>query len=421
MTGRVAEMKMHTLLDIEAIREQFPILDQEVNGHRLVYLDNAASSQKPRVVVEALARYYEHDHANVHRGIHELSVRATEAYEDARATAARFIGAGDPSEVVFVRGTTEGINLVASAWGPQNLGEGDEILLTVLEHHSNIVPWQMLAQRTGARLKWVDIDDEGRLRLDQLGDLLTERTRLVCVTHVSNALGTINPVEEIVEAAHNVGALVLVDGAQAAPHLPLDVQALGCDFYAFSGHKMCGPTGIGVLWGRRGLLEEMAPYQGGGEMIEIVELERSTYKPAPHKFEAGTPSIADAVGLATAMDFLTEIGLERIHEHEADLISYALHRVGSLRGLRQFGPTRDERAGVLSFQFGEIHPHDLAQLLNDRGIAVRAGHHCNQPLMRRLGLGATTRASFYLYNDRDDVDALCDGLEVAEEFFNQEV
>jgi cysteine desulfurase/selenocysteine lyase len=421
MTGRVAEMKMHTLLDIEAIREQFPILDQEVNGHRLVYLDNAASSQKPRVVVEALARYYEHDHANVHRGIHELSVRATEAYEDARATAARFIGAGDPSEVVFVRGTTEGINLVASAWGPQNLGEGDEILLTVLEHHSNIVPWQMLAQRTGARLKWVDIDDEGRLRLDQLGDLLTERTRLVCVTHVSNALGTINPVEEIVEAAHNVGALVLVDGAQAAPHLPLDVQALGCDFYAFSGHKMCGPTGIGVLWGRRGLLEEMAPYQGGGEMIEIVELERSTYKPAPHKFEAGTPSIADAVGLATAMDFLTEIGLERIHEHEADLVSYALDRVGSLRGLRQFGPTRDERAGVLSFQFGEIHPHDLAQVLNDRGIAVRAGHHCNQPLMRRLGLGATTRASFYLYNDRDDVDALCDGLEVAEEFFNQEV
>ncbi len=414
-------MKMHTLLDIEAIREQFPILDQEVNGHRLVYLDNAASSQKPRVVVEALARYYEHDHANVHRGIHELSVRATEAYEDARATAARFIGAGDPSEVVFVRGTTEGINLVASAWGPQNLGEGDEILLTVLEHHSNIVPWQMLAQRTGARLKWVDIDDEGRLRLDQLGDLLTERTRLVCVTHVSNALGTINPVEDIVEAAHNAGALVLVDGAQAAPHLPLDVQALGCDFYAFSGHKMCGPTGIGVLWGRRGLLEEMAPYQGGGEMIEIVELERSTYKPAPHKFEAGTPSIADAVGLATAMDFLTEIGLERIHEHEADLVSYALDRVGSLRGLRQFGPTRDERAGVLSFQFGEIHPHDLAQLLNDRGIAVRAGHHCNQPLMRRLGLGATTRASFYLYNDRDDVDALCDGLEVAEEFFNQEV
>jgi len=421
MTGRVAEMKMHTLLDIEAIREQFPILDQEVNGHRLVYLDNAASSQKPRVVVEALARYYEHDHANVHRGIHELSMRATEAYENARATAARFIGAGDPSEVVFVRGTTEGINLVASAWGLQNLGEGDEILLTVLEHHSNIVPWQILAQRTGARLKSVDIDDEGRLRLDQLGDLLTERTRLVCVTHVSNALGTINPVEEIVEAAHNAGALVLVDGAQAAPHLPLDVPALGCDFYAFSGHKMCGPTGIGVLWGRRSLLEEMAPYQGGGEMIEIVELERSTYKPAPHKFEAGTPNIADTVGLATAMDFLTEIGLERIHKHEADLISYALDRVGSLRGLRQFGPTRDERAGVLSFQFGEIHPHDLAQLLNDRGIAVRAGHHCNQPLMRRLGLGATTRASFYLYNDRDDVDALCDGLEVAEEFFSQEV
>ena len=411
-------MSTRSPLDIEAIREQFPILDQEVNGHRLVYLDNAASSQRPRAVIERLDRYYERDHANVHRGIHELSTRATEAYEAARARAARYLGTGDPAEVVFVRGTTEAINLVASAWGPDNVGEGDEILLTVLEHHSNIVPWQLLAQRTGAKLRSLDIDEEGRLRLDQLDDLLTERTRLVGVTHVSNALGTVNPIAEIVEAAHGVGARVLVDGAQAAPHLPLDIPGLGCDFYAFSGHKMCGPTGIGVLWGRRELLEAMAPYQGGGEMIEVVELERSTYKPAPQKFEAGTPNIADAVGLAAAMDFLVEIGLERIHEHERELIRYALDRTQDIPGFRPFGPTHGDRAGVLSFELGEVHPHDLAQVLNDRGIAVRAGHHCNQPLMRRLGLGATTRASFYLYNGRDDVDALCAGLEAAIEFFS---
>ncbi len=404
-------------LDVAAIRKDFPILDQRVNGYRLVYLDNAASSQRPRAVLDTLARYYERDHANVHRGIHELSMRATEAYESARTALARFIGAGDPSEVVFVRGTTEGINLVASAWGDQNLVEGDEILLTVLEHHSNIVPWQLLAQRTGARLKCLDIDDEGRLRLDQLDGLLTDRTRMVCVTHVSNALGTINPVEEIVEAAHRAGALALVDGAQAAPHLSLDVQALGCDFYAFSGHKMCGPTGIGVLWGRRELLAEMSPYQGGGEMIEVVELEKSTYKPAPQKFEAGTPNIADAVGLAAAVEYLTRIGLERVHAHEAELVSYAVELCNQIPEFRQLGPLGDDRAGVLSFELGGIHPHDMAQVLNSRGIAVRAGHHCNQPLMRRLGLGATTRASFYLYNDQDDVEALFDGLKAALEFF----
>jgi cysteine desulfurase/selenocysteine lyase len=417
MSGSVIEMKKQAPLDVQAIREDFPILDQEVNGHRLVYLDNAASSQKPLAVIEALDRYYKYSHANVHRGIHELSTRATELYEGARQRVARHIGAGAPEEVIFVRGTTEGINLVASAWGPANLREGDEILLTVLEHHSNIVPWQLLAQRTGARLKSLDIDDEGRLRLEQLDDLLTERTRLVGVTHVSNALGTINPVKQIVQRAHAAGAVVMVDGAQAAPHLPLNVQALGCDFYAFSGHKMCGPTGIGVLWGRRELLEEMAPYQGGGEMIEIVELERSTYKPAPHKFEAGTPNVADAVGLAAAIDYLTAIGLERIHAHEYELVSYALERASDIPGFHQFGPVDDDRAGVLSFELGDIHPHDMAQLLDGRGIAVRAGHHCNQPLMRRLGLGATTRASFYLYNDRDDVDALCDGMKAALEFF----
>jgi cysteine desulfurase/selenocysteine lyase len=411
-------MKTHTGLDIRAIRAEFPILDQEVNGHRLVYLDNAASSQKPRCVIATLERYYRHDHANVHRGIHALSTRATQLYEGARARAARYIGASDPGEVVFVRGTTEGINLVATAWGGQNLREGDEILLTVLEHHSNIVPWQLVAQRSGARLKSVDISDDGRLRLDQLDNLLSERTRLVGVTHVSNALGTINPVREIVAAAKRVGATVLVDGAQAAPHLPIDVGALGCDFYAFSGHKMCGPTGIGVLWGRRELLEEMAPYQGGGEMIEIVELERSTYKRAPQKFEAGTPNVAGAVGLAAAMDYLEEIGLERIHAHERDLVTYALERGAEIPGFRDLGPVDDDRAGLLSFELGDVHPHDLAQVLDSHGIAVRAGHHCNQPLMRRLGLGATTRASFYLYNDRDDVDALCEGLRAAIEFFS---
>jgi cysteine desulfurase/selenocysteine lyase len=404
-------------LDVSAIRHDFPILDQEVNGHRLVYLDNAASSQKPRPVLDALLRYYERDHANVHRGLHELALRATEAYEGARATAARFLGAGDPAEIVFVRGTTEAINLVASAWGPANVGEGDEILLTVLEHHSNIVPWQLLAQRTGARLRYLDIDDDGRLRLEQLDDLLSERTRLVGVAHVSNGLGTINRVEEIVEAAHEVGALVLVDGAQAAPHMPLDVRALGCDFYTLSGHKMCGPTGIGVLWGRRELLEAMAPYQGGGEMIEVVELDRSTYKAAPHRFEAGTPNIADAIGLAAAMDYLCGLGLERIRRHEAELIRYALDRTRGIPGFRGFGPEGEDRAGILSFELADIHPHDLAQVLNGRGIAVRAGHHCNQPLMRRLGVTATTRASFYIYNDRDDVDALCEGLETAIEFF----
>jgi cysteine desulfurase/selenocysteine lyase len=404
-------------LDVREIRKDFPILDQRVNGHRLVYLDNAASSQRPRVVLDALVRYYERDHANVHRGIHELSTRATEAYERARATMARYIGASDPDEVVFVRGTTEGINLVASAWGPDNIARGDEIVLTVLEHHSNIVPWQLLARRTGARLKWLDIDEDGRLRLDQLDDLLTDRTRLVCVTHVSNSLGTINPVAEIVEAAHRKGALALVDGAQAAPHLPIDVAAIGCDFYAFSGHKMCGPTGIGVLWGRRELLEEMSPYQGGGEMIEIVQLDESTYKSAPHKFEAGTPNVADAVALGAAVDYLRRVGLERLHAHELDLVSYALELCDRLPQFHQLGPLGDDRAGVLSFELEGIHPHDVGQLLNDQGIAVRAGHHCNQPLMRRLGLGATTRASFYLYNDRDDVEALYEGLRQALEFF----
>lgn len=417
MRGHGSEVETRRPLDVGAIRRDFPILDQEVNGHRLVYLDNAASSQKPRQVIEALDRYYRQDHANVHRGIHELSNRATEAYEGARSSVSRFIGARDPAEVVFVRGTTEGINLVASAWGGANVGEGDEILLTILEHHSNIVPWQLLARRVGARIRYLDIDDEGRLRLDQLGELLNPRTRLVGVTHVSNSLGTINAVEEICEAAHRVGARVLVDGAQAAPHLPLDVEALGCDFYAFSGHKMCGPTGIGVLWGRRELLESMTPYQGGGEMIERVELEDSTFKPPPFKFEAGTPNIADAVGLAEAVGYLESLDRHRIRDHEHELIEYALDRSRGIPGFHPLGP-KVGRSAVLSFRLGDLHPHDIGEVLNAEGIAVRAGHHCNQPLMKRLGLPATTRASFYIYNDESDVDALCDGLETVVRFFS---
>ncbi len=416
MVTRQADLQEATALDVASIRKDFPILDQRVGGHRLVYLDSAASSQKPRAVIEAISRYYERDHANVHRGIHELSMRATEAYEAARAKVASFLGVSDPRQVVFVRGTTEAINLVATSWGNANVGEGDEIILTILEHHSNIVPWQLLAQRAGARLKYVEIDDEGRLRLDHLMELLTERTKLVAVTHVSNGLGTINPVRAIADAAHRAGALVLVDGAQAAPHFALDMAELGCDFYALSGHKMCGPTGIGVLWARAELLESMPPYQGGGEMIEVVELERSSYKTPPHRFEAGTPDIAGAVGLGAAIDYLTEVGLDRVSRHEEELMRYALERTEEIPGFRGFGPP-SERASVVAFELEGIHAHDLAQFLDGQGIAVRAGHHCNQPLMRRLGVAATTRASFYLYNGKDDVDALCEALIGAREFF----
>ena len=416
MVTHPADVQLSSPLDVSAIRKEFPILDQRVNGHRLVYLDSAASSQKPRAVVDSIRRYYETSHANVHRGLHTLSMRATEAYEAARSKVADFIGAADPCEVVFVRSTTEAINLVAASWGPVNVGEGDEILLSVLEHHSNIVPWQLLAQRVGAKLKYVEIDGEGRLQLDQLRELLTERTKVVAVTHVSNGLGTINPVREIVDAAHQAGALVLVDGAQGAPHLPLDMQALGADFYTLSGHKMCGPTGIGVLWGKAELLEEMPPYEGGGEMIEVVERDRSTYKSTPHKFEAGTPNIAGTIGLGAAIDFLNDVGLDRLVHHEREIIAYALERTRDIPGFHGFGPASD-RAAVLSFELSELHPHDLAQFLDSRGIAVRAGHHCNQPLMRSLGVNATTRASFYLYNDKDDVDALCEALSDSLDFF----
>ncbi len=402
--------------DVDGIRAQFPILAREVNGHPLVYLDNAASSQRPERVIERIARYYREEHANVHRGAHALSAAATGAYEGARQTVAEHIGATDPAEIVFTRGTTESINLVAAAWGGSRLGEGDEVLLTKMEHHSNLVPWQLVAGRTGAVLRFVDVTAEGRLDLDDFDRLLGPRTRLVAFTHVSNSLGTVNPVRDLVQRAHGAGALALVDGAQAAPHLTLDVADLGCDFYAFSSHKMCGPTGIGVLWSRRELLEDMPPYQGGGEMISEVTLEGSKWAAIPHKFEAGTPNIAGAVGFAEAIRFLREVGMDSIAAHEAELIGYALAALSDIPGLTLFGP-REARASVFSFTFGDIHPHDLSTILDQRGIAIRAGHHCNQPLMDHFGVSGTARASLYLYNTPSEIDALVEGLAMAAEVF----
>ena len=405
-------------LDRMALRAQFPALAQEVGGHPLVYLDNAATSQKPQSVLDALAAYYEDDNANVHRGIHELSRRATTAFEGARVKLAKFIGAPDSAELVWTRGTTEAINLVASSWGMDTLGDGDEILLSSLEHHSNIVPWQLVASRTGARLRYIEMDEQGRLILDDLPELLTDRTRLVAVSHISNALGTVNPIREIVDQAKQVGALVLVDGAQAVPHRRVDVQELGCDFYAFSGHKMCGPTGSGGLWARRSLLESMPPYQGGGEMIRMVERDTSTWAEIPHKFEAGTPNIAGAIALGAAADFLDEVGFNAIAEHERELLSYALERLDDMGGINVYGPTDlDERSGVISFTMGDAHPHDISTILDSRGIAIRAGHHCAQLVMQHFGISATARASFYLYNSTDDVDRLIEGLASVKEIF----
>lgn len=407
-----------TVLDPVRIRADFPILHQEVNGHPLVYLDNAASTQKPTAVLDAIRYYYEHDHANVHRGIHELSRRATDAYEDARSKVARWINAPDAVELIWTRGTTEGINLVADGWGYSNLTEGDEVILSILEHHSNLIPWQMVAKRTGATLRFVDVDEEGRLRMDEFEALLGEKTKVVSLGHVSNSIGTINPIQEIAAKARAVGALMVVDGAQGAPHLPVDVQALGCDFYAFSAHKMCGPTGIGALWGRRELLEAMDPYQGGGEMISVVELETSTWAELPHKFEAGTPNIAGAVGFGAAVDYLEEVGRDAVRAHEVDLVGYALEKMAELPWIRVFGPASpDERSGVVAFEVEGAHPHDVATILDAHGVAIRAGHHCTQPLMRRLGVPATNRASFYIYNTRSEVDAMVGALHAVHDIF----
>jgi cysteine desulfurase/selenocysteine lyase len=405
-------------LDVAAIRREFPTLAQEVNGRPLVYLDSAATSQKPRAVLDVLEAYYLRDNANVHRGIHELSRRATIAYEDARTRVASWIGATEPAEVIWTKGTTEAINLVAHSWGLNNVGEGDEILLTVMEHHSNLVPWQLLARRKGARLRYLELDDHGRLVLDDLPSLLSDRTKLVALTHVSNALGTVNPIRDIAAAAKTVGALVLVDGAQGAVHTKVDVRDLGVDFYAFSGHKMCGPTGIGVLWARRDLLEAMAPYQGGGEMIHTVGRDMSTWAEVPHKFEAGTPNIAGAIGMAAAVDYVSAVGIDAIADHERRLLAYALERLAGVPGLQVYGPkSQDERSAVLSFTLGDAHPHDISTILDSEGIAVRAGHHCAQLVMNHYGISATARASFYLYNTQAEVDRLVDGLESVRAIF----
>jgi cysteine desulfurase/selenocysteine lyase len=407
-------------IDSAALRAQFPILGTSTeDGRPLIYLDNAATSQKPRAVIDALLHYYEHDNSNVHRGLYDLSRRATESYEHARARIARFINAPEPAEVVWVRGATEGINLVAHSWGGANLKPGDEIVISVLEHHSNIVPWQLIAERTGAVVRFVDIDDEGRIRLDELQAILESgRARIVSVGHVSNAIGTIHPVQEIARIAHDAGALLMVDGAQGAPHLRVDVQSLGCDFYALSGHKMCGPMGIGALWGRSELLDAMPPYMGGGEMIDYVGTDGSTYKKAPHRFEAGTPNVGGAIGLAAAADYLDGIGHDALWSHEQELTRYGLERLGGMTGVTLFGPhDAAQRTAVFSFALDGVHPHDVATIVDAEGVAVRAGHHCCQPLMRRLGVPATTRASCYLYNTTDEIDALVSALGRAREVF----
>ncbi|GBD22021.1 putative cysteine desulfurase [bacterium HR28] len=407
-------------LDVHRIRTDFPIFQRTVrDGKPLVYLDSAATSQKPASVIEALAGFYRTSNANIHRGIYELSEEASILYEEARAKVARFIGASRPDEVVFVRNTTEAINLVARTWGVANLQAGDVVVTTILEHHSNIVPWHQLAAERGIVVRFVDIDETGRLRLDQLEMLLrTEPVKLVAVTHVSNALGTINPVSDIARLAHEAGALVLVDGAQSVPHLPVDVRALGADFLAFSGHKMLGPFGIGVLWARYELLASLPPFLGGGGMIRTVTTEGFTPGDVPARFEAGTPSVADAVALGAAVDYLEAIGMAAIRQHEVALLAYALPRLEEIPGIRLYGPVGEDRAGVISFTLGDVHPHDVAAVLDLHGIAVRAGHHCTQPLMRRLGVVATTRASFYLYNWEADVDRLVEALQEARRVFD---
>ncbi|HEU4329196.1 MAG TPA: cysteine desulfurase [Roseiflexaceae bacterium] len=411
-------MSALSLFDVVNLRREFPILHQEVNGKPLAFLDSAASSQKPRRVIDALEDYYRRYNANVHRGVYKLSEDATFAFERARGKIARFVGARSPREIVFTRNTTEAINLVAHSWGGANLRAGDRILLTVMEHHSNLVPWQMLAQRTGARLEYLHVDGQGRLALDGLDTLLAGGVRLVALTHQSNMLGTINPVAEIARRAHDAGALVLVDGAQSVPHMPVNVQELGIDFLAFSGHKMCGPTGIGVLWGRRALLEAMPPFLGGGSMIKVVGLHEVTFADVPARFEAGTPAIGEAIALGEAADFLQQVGMERIAAHEHSLTAYALERLGAVEGLRIYGPpTAEGRGGSISFTLEGIHPHDVAGVLDGEGVAVRAGHHCCQPLHGLLDIPASTRASFYLYNLPEEIDRLAVGLEKARALF----
>jgi cysteine desulfurase / selenocysteine lyase len=411
-----------TPLDVAAIRADFPILQRTVHDKPLVYLDNAATSQKPRQVIQALVDYYEHSNANIHRGIHTLAEEATGMYEEARAKAARFVGASGPDEIILTRNTTESLNLVAYTWATENIHEGDEIVITTMEHHSNIVPWQWLVQRQGAVLKYVEVDDNGQIDLAQVEQLVTSRTKLVSMMHMSNVLGTINPVKEVAEIAHRNGALMLVDGAQSVPHLPVDVKGLDCDFLAFSSHKMLGPTGVGVLWGRREILKAMRPFLGGGEMIDIVERQAATYNELPWKFEAGTPNIGDVIAFGAAIDYLTNMGMDRVRQHEIELTTYALEKIGGIPGVTIYGPKdAHQRGGVVAFTVEGVHPHDLGQIVDYDGVAIRAGQHCCQVLSQSIGVPATARASFYVYNTPEEVDALVAAVLSARDIFATEV
>jgi cysteine desulfurase/selenocysteine lyase len=407
-----------TTINIPQIREDFPILKRQVNGKPLIYFDNAATSQKPKVVIETTDRYYREYNANIHRGIHKLAEEATLAHEEARENIAKFINAKHMEEIIFTRNATEAINLVAYAWGRANISKGDKIVLTIMEHHSNIVPWQLLAQEKGAHIEYVKIDEEFALRQDELHELIDEKTKIVCVTQASNVLGTINPLKEIGRVAHRFGAMFLVDAAQSVPHMRVDVRDIDCDFFAFSGHKMMGPTGIGVLHGKRELLQNMPPFLGGGEMIREVHTTGASWKDIPYKYEAGTPNIVGAIGLGAAVDYLQGIGMENVHDHERAITSYAMKRMSEVKGLVMYGP-RDvtHRVGVIAFNLGDIHAHDLASILDEEGVAIRSGHHCAQPLMEFLNVPAMSRASFYIYNTKEEVDVFINSLEKARKLF----
>jgi len=416
VTGRFPVAGRHRRFDVEQVRQEFPILKQKVHGKPLVYLDNAATAQKPEAVIRAIESYYRGYNSNIHRGVHLLSERATQAYEDARALAQRFLNAADPGEIIFVRSATEAVNLVAQTYGRRQVGPGDEVIISAMEHHSNIVPWQMLCEEKGARLRVVPVNDAGEFLLEEYEKLLGPRTRFVSVVHVSNVLGTINPVQQIIAMAHRRNVPVMLDGAQAAPHLKVDVRALDCDFYAFSGHKLYGPTGVGVLYGKAALLDAMPPYQGGGDMISSVTFEKTLYNKLPWKFEAGTPNIAGGIGLGAAIDYLGRLDWQQVEAYEHDLLAYATEAVSAAPGVRLIGTAR-EKTAVLSFVLDGIHPHDIGTILDREGIAIRTGHHCAQPLMQRFGVPATARASLGLYNNRADIDALVAGLHKVQEVF----
>ncbi|AHI56842.1 cysteine desulfurase [Listeria ivanovii] len=406
------------MIDIQKIRADFPILAQEINEKPLAYLDNAATSQKPKQVIRALTHYYEFDNANVHRGVHTLAARATDAFESARAKVAKFIHAREVAEIIFTRGTTSAINLVVDSYGNANIEAGDEIVISYLEHHSNLIPWQQLAKRKGAVLKYIELEEDGTISIEQAEKTITEKTKIVALAHVSNVLGTITPIKEIAALAHKVGAVILVDGAQAVPHMEVNVVDLDADFYAFSGHKMMAPTGIGVLYGKRELLDKMEPTEFGGEMIDFVELYDSTWKELPWKFEAGTPIIGGAIALGTAIDYLAAIGIDTIHAYEQELVSYAIEQMSKLEGITIYGPTdASKRCGLVTFNIEGAHPHDVATILDEDGVAIRAGHHCAQPLMKWLDVSSTARASFYIYNTKEEIDALIEGLKLTKEYF----